>query len=130
MTSILVVDDSKFMAKCMKRGLEELDFDVIGVAHDGLQGVEQYNSLQPDVMLLDVTMPNMDGLDCLIEVRKSNPDARVIMLSAIKDEDVINQCFEAGAAEYLKKPIRFTDEGDRKRLCDAIEEALTEKAEG
>ena len=118
------------MAKSMKRGLEELHFEVVGVAHDGLQGIDQFISLQPDLVLLDVTMPNMDGLDCLIELRKTNPGARVIMLSAIKDEDVINQCFEAGAANYLKKPIRFTDESDRRRLCDAIEDAMAEKAEG
>ena len=130
MTSVLVVDDSKFMAKSMKRGLEKLEYEVVGIGHDGLEGVEKYQALLPDVVLLDVTMPNMDGLDCLIEIRKTHPNARIIMLSAIQDEDVINQCYDAGAANYLKKPIGFAEPADCQRLKDAINDAISEPAGG
>ncbi len=130
MTTVLLVDDSKFMAKNMKKGLEALSFDVVGIGHDGIEGVDRFRELKPDVMLLDVTMPNMDGLSCLMEVRKEHPDARVIMLSAIKDEDLIQQCFEAGASEYLTKPIRFNDPNDCDRLQNAIDKAMSLANEG
>ena len=128
MTSILVVDDSKFMAKGLKRGLVELGYEVVGVGHDGLEGLQLYQELSPQVALLDITMPNMDGLDCLTEIRKGDPDARVIMLSAIKDEEIIRQCHEAGAASYLEKPIRFNDQEDIQRLRSAIDEAVAAKS--
>ena len=124
MTTILVVDDSKFMAKCMKRGLEQLGFTVAAVGHDGLEGLALFQEHKPDLTLLDITMPNMDGLDCLVEIRKVDEQARVIMLSAIKDQGTVQQCFDAGAARYLEKPIRFQDEADCQRLVTAIEETM------
>ena len=128
MTSILVVDDSKFMAKCLGRGLEGLGYDVVGVGHDGLEGLALYKELRPALVLLDITMPNMDGLECLCEIRKFDSDARVIMLSAVKDEDTVRQCYDDGAADYLQKPIQFNDDADTQRLRTAIETATAAAA--
>lgn len=126
MASILVVDDSKFMSKALKRGLQGLGYQVLGVGHDGIQGLELFQQLNPEVVMLDVTMPNMDGLDCLSEILKLNSEARVIMLSAIQDEEVVQQCRDAGAIDYLQKPVRFDNQDDAERVRAAIEMAASE----
>lgn len=124
MVTVLVVDDSKFMAKGLKTLLESMEFDVVGLGHDGLQGIEEFKKCRPDVTLLDVTMPNMDGLECLRAIREIDEEARVVMLSAIKDEDTISQCLEAGAQCFLEKPIRKNNPEDLQRLSDAIDSAM------
>lgn len=99
----LVVDDSKILIKKITSYLEKMGFSVIGQAHDGFQGAELFQNLKPDVVLLDVTMPNRDGRDCLMDILKINPDACVIMLSATKSEDVINDCKAIGAIDFINK---------------------------
>jgi two-component system chemotaxis response regulator CheY len=123
--NVLIVDDSKFVVNSIQVILEELDFHVVGIAHDGLQGVDRYTECSPDVVLLDITMPNMDGIECLTRIREMNPDARVVMLSAIQDEQTINNCLGSGASGFLQKPIRKTSTADLERLCDALEQALS-----
>ena len=124
MIRVIVVDDSKFMAKAIKSVLETMDFEVCGLGHDGFEGIEQYKVHQPDVVLLDITMPNMDGVECLQKLRELDPDARVVMLSAIKDEDIIARCLEAGACSFLQKPIRPGSPSDLSRLCETLESAV------
>ena len=123
MTSVLVVDDSKFLAKALARILASNDFHVAAVAHDGHEGLAAYLEHRPDVTLLDITMPNMDGLECLSQILESDPDARVVMLSAIQDEEIIARCREAGAIDYLSKPIRGTDPEDIERLTSTLKNA-------
>lgn len=123
MLRILVVDDSKFLVKNLKRILESLDMDVVGMAHDGVEGLAAFKEHHPDVTLLDVTMPNMDGLQCLTEIRALDPDARVVMLSAIRDPETVERCLSGGASDFLQKPIRPGSPADLNRLTDAIEEA-------
>lgn len=124
MTRILIVDDSKFMAKGMKSILETMAYDVCAIAHDGVDGLAEYQQHSPDVVLLDVTMPNMDGVECLRHIREHDPDARVIMLSAVHDADVVAQCLESGAVCFLQKPIRPSSPSDLSRLQDSMEEAV------
>lgn len=123
MIRVVVVDDSKFMAKQVKALVERMGFEVVGVGFDGHEGVAQYESNRPDVLLLDITMPNMDGVECLQHVRRMDSDARVVMLSAIQDQETIDRCLEYGACGFLKKPIRPGSPADLERLCVAIEEA-------
>ena len=124
MVSVLVVDDSKFMAKSLARLLQAHDFEVVGVAHDGNEGLAAFREHNPDVTLLDITMPNMDGLECLTHIREENPAASIVMLSAIQDEEIIARCNEAGASAYLQKPIRSNDPSDIARLTDTIGAAV------
>ena len=124
MVSVLVVDDSKFMAKALARILQQHEFNVVEVAHDGIQGLAAFLEHRPDVTLLDITMPNMDGLECLTRIRDAQSDASVVMLSAIKDEEIIARCTEAGASAYLQKPIRSNDPNDIQRLTQTIEQAV------
>ncbi|TWU62038.1 Chemotaxis protein CheY [Crateriforma conspicua] len=127
MIRTLVVDDSKFMARAMKTSLEEMGFEVVGVGHDGFEGLDQFKQQRPDVTLLDVTMPNMDGVECLQKILEIDAEARVVMLSAIRDAAVIEQCMYAGAFEFLQKPIRPNSPADLSRLCSTLEKAV-EKA--
>lgn len=123
MIRILLVDDSKFLAKGMATTLRGLDFDVVGVAHDGYEAIELYKQHHPEVTLLDITMPNMDGVECLRHLRLYDSDARVVMLSAIRDQDTIDRCMALGASNFLQKPIRGSSPSDLSRLCDALEVA-------
>lgn len=123
MIDVLVVDDSKFMAKSLRTVLVELGFNVVGLAHDGFEGVEQFTALKPEVTLLDVTMPNMDGIDCLAKIIEIDSDARVVMLSAIQDPSVIERCKSLGAASFLHKPIKRGSPSDLSRLLDTLETA-------
>ena len=124
MIKIVVVDDSKFMARGLQGILESMDFDVAALAHDGFQGLEAFQEHRPDVTLLDITMPNMDGVECLQKIREIDPDAKVVMLSAIKDEATIDHCLQAGAFSFLQKPIRRTSPADLSRLCETLESAV------
>lgn len=99
----LIVDDSKILIKKISSYLEQMGFVVVGQAHDGFQGAELFESLQPDVVLLDVTMPNRDGRECLMDILNKNPKACVIMLSATKSEDVIRDCRNLGAIDFINK---------------------------
>jgi two-component system, chemotaxis family, chemotaxis protein CheY len=121
---VLVVDDSKFMAKGLGAVLEELGFKVVGMAHDGLEGLEKFQALQPEVTLLDITMPNMDGIDCLTKILEINSDARVVMLSAIQDPSTIERCLALGASSFLQKPIKRGSPSDLNRLCETLENAV------
>jgi two-component system chemotaxis response regulator CheY len=123
MISVLVVDDSKFMAKALGRLLSELGFNIVGVGYDGIEGVAQFESLRPEVTLLDVTMPNMDGVECLSRIREIDSDARVVMLSAIQDPATIEHCLKLGATSFLQKPIRKDDSADLNRLRETLENA-------
>ncbi|QDV13703.1 Chemotaxis protein CheY [Rosistilla oblonga] len=124
MISVLVVDDSKFMAKVLQTVLTDIGFDVVGLGSDGDEGVKLFKELSPDVTLLDVTMPNMDGLECLTEIRAHSPEANVIMLSALKDEEIVRKCLEAGAGAFLEKPIRRHCTEDQQRLISAVEKTM------
>ena len=112
------------MARGIQSILTEMGFEVIGLAHDGNEGLEKFEETRPDVTLLDVTMPNMDGVECLQKIRELDPDARVVMLSAIKDPETVDRCLQNGALSFLQKPIRRTSPKDLARLCDTLDAAV------
>lgn len=123
MTNVLIVDDNKFITHAMQNILEELNFNVVGVAHDGLQGIERFMEFWPDVTLLDITMPNMDGVECLCKIMEMNSTARVVMLSAVQDQHTISKCLASGASGFLQKPIRKGNADDLERLSQTLEHA-------
>lgn len=99
----LVVDDSKTLVRVISQSLRDLGHTVVGEAYDGFEGFEKFKSLNPEIILLDVTMPNRDGRECLVDILSMNPRAHVIMLSAIKTKDVIEDCLKIGAKEFIHK---------------------------
>ncbi|NIZ40026.1 response regulator [Entomospira entomophila] len=113
---VLVVDDSVFVQKQLKQILTSELFEVVDVANDGLEGVNKYKAINPpvDLVTMDITMPNMDGITALKAILEHDPNARVIMISAIGREDLVKQALIAGAKNYMVKPL------DRKKVIERI----------
>lgn len=105
MTRVLIIDDSKTIQKLVASCVTSLGATVAGIAGDGEEGVSLFNSLKPDLVLLDITMPNKDGRECLKEIMVSNPRATVVMLSALSSEEIIKECLALGAKAFLDKTV-------------------------
>jgi len=111
---ILVVDDSSTVHKLMKKYLEAEGFQICGYAKNGKEAVELFQEHRPHITFMDITMPVMDGISALQEMRKVDPDASIVMLSAMGDEELIQQAKEIGATIYLQKPF------NKDKLVDTI----------
>lgn len=103
---LLVIDDSPFVCKAVTKALEGTDYEVVGNALDGQLGIDKYIETRADVITLDVTMPIMDGLETARRLFEINPNAKIIMLSAMGDETLLNQAREIGIKHFLTKPFR------------------------
>jgi len=104
MPKILIVDDTEFSRGRMIKALGNAGYSVIE-AEDGAEAVRRYCSEQPDAVLMDVTMPEMDGVSALRQIRNVDPDARVVMLTRMGQEMVALEALQAGARDYLVKPF-------------------------
>jgi two-component system chemotaxis response regulator CheY len=116
--SILIVDDAAFMRINLKNILEKADYEVVGEAENGSDAVAKYKDLKPDLVTMDITMPEMDGLEAVKEIMKSDSGAKVIMCSAMGQQSMVVEAIEAGAKDFIVKP--FKDD----RVIEAIEKAL------
>ena len=103
---LLVIDDSPFVFKAVTKALQGTDYEVVGNALNGQMGIDMYIETRADVITLDVTMPVMDGLETARELLKINPNAKIIMLSAMGDETLLNQAREIGVKYFLTKPFQ------------------------
>lgn len=108
MATILVVDDAAFMRMRMSKILTEAGYQVVQ-AENGIEAVEKYRSEKPDAVLMDITMPEMDGLTALREIRSLDPAARVAMVTALGQQQIVLEAVKSGAKDFLVKPC----EGDR-----------------
>lgn len=108
MATILVVDDAAFMRMRMSKILSEAGYEVLQ-AENGLEAVEKYRASKPDAVLMDITMPEMDGLTALKEIRSIDPAARVAMVTALGQQQIVLEAVKSGAKDFLVKPC----EGDR-----------------
>ena len=115
MKSVLVVDDSRVSRKMLVNMLEVTGYTVAGEAIDGREGFEFYKKLHPDVVLMDITMPEMNGLDALRLIKEYDPDAKVIILSAAGQKQKKEEAEACGADAFVTKPYQNKD------LLDAIE---------
>lgn len=104
--TILVVDDAIFMRKFIRRILEGAGYSRIFEAENGEKALELFDAQKPDLVLLDITMPGMSGIQVLEELKKRKTDAVVIMCSAIGQESMICQAVEKGAADFITKPFK------------------------
>lgn len=105
---IMIVDDAAFMRKILRDTLESLGHSIIGEASDGSEAVKLYEKLRPDVVTMDITMTEMDGITALKEIMDIDDEAKVIMVSAMKQTMLTREALEAGAVDFLTKP--FTSE--------------------
>jgi two-component system, chemotaxis family, chemotaxis protein CheY len=116
--NILIADDLSFMRMIQKEILTERGYTVIGEAADGYEAVEKFKSLKPDLVLLDITMPNMNGLEAMRRIFACDPKARVIMCSALGQQNLIVEAIKAGVKDFIVKPFK------PERILSAIEKAL------
>jgi len=109
MVNVLLVDDAAYMRKLIQMMLEKGQHVVVGEARSGAEGVEQYKELKPDLVIMDITMPDMGGIDALIQIREYDKDAKVLMCTASDQGSHRENATNAGAAGYLVKPIKRED---------------------
>lgn len=103
MAKILLCDDSATILMIFSKRLADAGHEVAGKGKDGNEGILLYAQIKPDLLLLDITMPNKDGRECLISVMKSDPKAKVIMVSAVQDPEVVKECLNSGAKAFISK---------------------------
>ncbi len=108
MATILVVDDAAFMRMRTSKILTEAGYQVIQ-AENGVEAVEKYRESKPDAVLMDITMPEMDGLTALKHIREFDPNAKVAMITALGQQQIVLEAVKSGARDFLVKPC----EGDR-----------------
>ena len=106
MAKILVVDDAAFMRKVIKDTLSKAGYTDLHEAVDGANAVEQFNALKPDLVLMDITMPNMDGLEALKAIRGADSNANVVMCSAMGQETMVIDAIRSGAKDFIVKPFK------------------------
>jgi two-component system chemotaxis response regulator CheY len=102
---MLLVDDAAFMRMKLKQVLTELGHEVIGEGANGAEGVAQYAKLKPDAVTMDITMPEMDGIEALKQIRAMDPNAVVIMVSAMGQQGIVLDAVKAGAKDFIVKPF-------------------------
>ena len=119
MARVLVVDDAAFMRKMVTDALTKGGHEVIGEASNGIEAVERYRELRPEVTTLDITLPEKDGLAALQEIIGLDPSARVIMCSALGQESKVLESIKIGAKDFIVKPFKA------ERVLGAVDKALT-----
>ena len=103
---ILLVDDAAFMRMMLKDILVKNGYDVLGEAENGLKAVEKYKELNPDLVIMDITMPEMDGIEAVKEIKKINSSAAVIMCSAMGQQSMVIEAIQSGANDFIVKPFQ------------------------
>lgn len=111
---ILIADDNAFMRMTLRRLLEQYGYQVVGEAEDGADAVRKYTKLKPDLVILDITMPEMNGLAALKAILKLDPAANVIMCSAMGQKSMVVEALTAGAKDFVVKPFQI------RRVLEAI----------
>jgi two-component system chemotaxis response regulator CheY len=106
MATVLIVDDAAFMRISIKMMLAKNGFSVVGEAENGKIGVDRYKNLCPDIVTLDITMPEMNGLEALREIIQFNPKAQVVMVSAMGQESMVRDSIISGAKGFIVKPFK------------------------
>ena len=104
--NILISDDAAFMRMMIKDILTKNGYNVVGEAENGARAVEKYNELHPDLVLMDITMPEMDGIQALKKIKESDPSALVIMCSAMGQQAMVIESIQAGAKDFIVKPFQ------------------------
>src|SRR5690625_4388092 len=116
--SVLIVDDAAFMRMMIKDILTKNGYDVVGEAQDGAQAVEKFKELKPDLVTMDITMPEMDGVTALKKIKEFDPQATVIMCSAMGQQAMVIDAIQAGAKDFIVKPFQA------ERVLEAVKKAL------
>ncbi len=103
---VLIADDMKIMRIALQKILEGNGCEIVGEAGDGKEAVRMYKELHPDMVTLDITMPEMDGINALKKIREHDPAARVMMVSAKGQRQIVIEALKAGAGDFVVKPFK------------------------
>lgn len=117
-----IVDDSSFMRNSLKAMLDKLGFEVVGTAENGVDALAKYRDLKPDLVTLDIIMPQMGGLQGLKLLKSVDPNAVIVMASSMSDKESVVECVKAGAKHYLLKPF------DETKVADVMKKVVTDPA--
>jgi two-component system chemotaxis response regulator CheY len=104
--SVLICDDAIFMRRMISDILSQAGYRVAGEAGNGLQAVEMYRTLRPDLVTMDIVMPDMGGIDAVREIIRGDPNARILMCSAMGQQALVIEAIEAGARDFIVKPFQ------------------------
>ncbi|NQD68750.1 response regulator [Bacillus haikouensis] len=118
MATILVVDDAKFMRVTLGNMLTSSGYSVVGEAENGEEAVKKFRELQPDLVTMDITMPEMNGIEAVKKIMNEYPKAKIIMCSAMGQQKIVVEAIESGAKDFIVKPF------DEVRVVDAIRRVL------
>ncbi|HAQ06484.1 MAG TPA: two-component system response regulator [Bacillus bacterium] len=118
MARILIVDDAKFMRITLTNILKEANHEIVGEAENGREAVRLYRELRPDLVTMDITMPEMSGLDAVKEIKRDFKDAKIIMCSAMGQQKMVVDAIEAGAKDFIVKPF------DESQVVDSVHRVL------
>lgn len=117
-TKILVVDDAAFMRMMIKDILSKNGYEIVGEAENGLKAVEKWQELHPDLTTMDITMPEMDGISAVKEIKKIDPGAKIIMCSAMGQQAMVIEAIQSGARDFIVKPFQPD------RVLEAVRKAV------
>ncbi|MBT9253403.1 MAG: response regulator [Brockia lithotrophica] len=115
---ILIVDDAAFMRMMLKDILKRGGYEVVGEAANGVEAVALYRELRPDLVTMDITMPEMDGISALKQIRTLDPEAKVIMVSAMGQQAMVIEAIQSGARDFIVKPFQA------ERVLEAVRKVL------
>ncbi|MCK4799038.1 MAG: response regulator [Spirochaetes bacterium] len=115
---IVIADDLSFMRMVQKEILQEKGYEVVGEAVDGIEAVEKYKLFRPDVIILDITMPNMNGLEAMYKIFRIDKSAKIIICSALGQQRLIVEAIKAGVKDFIVKPFK------PERVVSSIEKAI------
>lgn len=118
MVKTLIIDDAKFLRETLKEILKNNQIEVVGEGENGIQAVELYKQLQPDLVIMDITMPEMNGIEAISEIKSEFSDAKIIICSALGQQKRVIEAIEAGAADFITKPF------DEDRVIEAIQRVM------
>ncbi|MBZ4663110.1 MAG: response regulator [Caloramator sp.] len=118
MARVLIVDDAAFMRMMLKDILTKNGYEVIGEAPNGAKAVEIYKLEKPDVVTMDITMPEMDGIQAVKEIKAFDPNAKIIMCSAMGQQAMVMEAIKSGARDFIVKPFQ------PERVLEALKKVL------
>lgn len=120
MVSILIVEDARGSRESIKDALYDPKYEVVGEAYDGVEALEKFKQLKPEIVLMDIVLPKIDGVTTIKKIMKLDSNAYIIAISALYKTEQINKVINAGAKDYLTKPFNIDE------LVEALEKGLRE----
>ena len=117
-TRVLIVDDAAFMRMMVKDILSKNGYEIVGEAENGMKALEKFQELKPDLVTMDITMPEMDGITAVKEIKKVDPNAKVVMCSAMGQQAMVIEAIQAGARDFIVQPFQAD------RVLEAIRQAV------